>query len=140
MIPEEKLSDFIAAATTHGASHAAIIPSGDIVVEEGLAALCNGEFTCPNFGLAASCPPHVGGSGQFRQWQTQCPWALVVKIELPADLLFSDGRNQVMQLLHQIVALLETTAIGEGFPHSKGFAGGSCKTLFCPDEPRYPEP
>jgi len=51
-----------------GATDSAVISSSDIRVDDDLAALCNGEYTCPNYGLAASCPPHVGGPGQFKKW------------------------------------------------------------------------
>jgi predicted metal-binding protein len=48
--------------------------------------------------------------------------------------MFSDERNGVMQLLHQIVATVEQKAIEMGYKNSKGFAGGSCKKLFCDDQ------
>ena len=47
--------------------------------------------------------------------------------------MFSDERKGVMQLLHQIVAAVEQKAIKIGFESSKGFAGGSCKDMFCED-------
>ena len=62
------LADLKQEAIRFGASDSAVISSGDIRVEDDLAALCNGEYTCPNYGLAASCPPHVGGPGQFKKW------------------------------------------------------------------------
>ena len=36
-----------------------------------------------------------------------------------------------MKLLHQIVAAVERKAVATGFGNAKGFAGGSCKELFC---------
>ena len=39
-----------------------------------------------------------------------------------------------MQLLHQIVADVEGKAMEMEFKKSKGFAGGSCKDLFCDDQ------
>jgi predicted metal-binding protein len=51
-----------------GATACAIIASKDIQVKDSLAALCNGEYTCPNYGLAASCPTHVKGPAEFRKW------------------------------------------------------------------------
>jgi predicted metal-binding protein len=118
-------------AIRFGATDSAVISSSDIRVEDDLAALCNGEYTCPNYGLAASCPPHVGGPEQFRKWQKKSRYSITVKIELPASVMFSDARKEVMRLLHQLVAGVEKKAIESGFGQSRAFAGGSCKQLFC---------
>lgn len=116
-----------------GASDSAVILSREIQVKDKLAALCNGEYTCPNYGLGKSCPPHVQGPGQFRRWQVKSPFSIVVKIELPSSVMFSQGRQDVMRLLHDIVASVEKKAAGAGFENSRAFAGGSCKDLFCRD-------
>jgi predicted metal-binding protein len=108
--------------------------SKEIQVKDGLAALCNGAYTCPHYGLAASCPPHVEGPAAFRKWQARSKYAITVKIELPTSIMFSNERQGVMQLLHQIVAAVEQKAIAMGFEKSKAFAGGSCKELFCGDQ------
>ena len=117
-----------------GATSAALISSKDIQIREDLAALCKGEYVCPKYGLAASCPPHVEGPAAFRKWQAQSKYAITVKIELPAAVMFSDERQGVMQLLHQVVAGVEQKAVEAGFEKSKAFAGGSCKALFCDDQ------
>jgi len=114
-----------------GATDSAVIFSGDIRVDDDLAALCNGEYTCPDYGLAGSCPPHVQGPEQFRKWQGKSRYSITVKIELPSSVMFSDGRKDVMRLLHQVVAGVEKKAIEFGFSQSRAFAGGSCKQLFC---------
>ena len=129
-----KLAHLTQEAKRLGATSSAIISSKEIRVKDNLAALCNGEYTCPNYGLAASCPPYVEGPVEFRKWQAQSKYAITVKIELPASAMFSDERQGVMQLLHQIVAAVEQKAIESGFKNSKGFAGGSCKELFCDDQ------
>jgi len=125
------LTDLKQEAIRSGATDSAVISSGDIRTDDDLAALCNGEYTCPSYGLAASCPPHVQGPEQFRKWQKKSRYAITVKIELPASVMFSDGRKEVMRLLHQVVAGVEKKAIAFGFTRSRAFAGGSCKQLFC---------
>ncbi len=132
-ISKQSLAPLTLKATRLGATSAAIISSKEIQIKDHLAALCNGEFTCPNYGLAASCPPHVEGPVQFRKWQEESKYSITVKIELPTSVMFSDERNDVMRLLHQIVAGVEQKAIEIGFNNAKGFAGGSCKELFCED-------
>ncbi len=132
-LSKQQLEDLTQEAKRLGATSSAVILS-DIQVKDELAALCNGEYTCPNYGVAASCPPNVGGPTAFRKWQAQSRYSITVKIELPTSVMFSVERKGVAHLLHSIVAAVEQKAAKMGFPNSKGFAGGSCKELFCDDE------
>lgn len=116
-----------------GATCAAVISSKKIQVKDTLAALCNGEYPCLNYGLSAGCPPNVEGPAGFKKWQAGSEYSITVKIDIPTSVMFSSARKEVMQLLHQIVSAVELKAIEAGFTHSKGFAGGSCKELFCDD-------
>lgn len=134
MTSKHQLAPLTEEAERLGATDSTIISSKEIQVKDDLAALCNGEFACPNYGLAASCPPHVEGPTGFRKWQAESEYSITVSIELPTSVMFSDERNGVMQLLHQIVADVEQKAVKMGFQKSKGFAGGSCKELFCDDQ------
>lgn len=134
MTSKQKLVQLTHEAKRHGATSSAVISSKEIQVKEHLAALCNGEYTCPNYGLAASCPPHVEGPVEFRKWQAKSKYSIAVKIELPTSVLFSDECKGVMLLLHHIVSAVEQKAIEIGFKKSKAFAGGSCKELFCEDQ------
>ena len=134
VISKQQLAHLTEEANRCGATASAIIASKEIQVEDHLAALCNGDYTCPNYGLGASCPPNVEGPVEFRKWQAQSQYSITVKIELPTTVMFSGERKGVMQLLHQIVAKVEQKAIEMGFKNSKGFAGGSCKDLFCDDQ------
>ena len=76
---EQQLEQLTQEAKTLGATSAAIISSKEIQVKDHLAALCNGEYSCPNYGLAASCPPYVGGPTEFRKWQAQSKYSITVK-------------------------------------------------------------
>ena len=134
LISKQQLELLTQEAKNLGANACAIILSKEIQVKDNLAARCNGEYTCPNYGLAASCPPHVEGPAQFRKWQSQSQYSITLKIELSSSVMFSDERKGVMKLLHQIVAAVERKAIEIGFGKSKAFAGGSCKELFCSDQ------
>ena len=134
LISKQQLEQLTQKAKRLGANASAIISSKEIQVKDNLAALCNGEYACPNYGLAASCPPNVEGPAEFRTWQKGSEYSIAVKIELPTSVMFSDERKGVMQLLHLIVAAIEQKAIEIGFGKSKAFAGGSCKELFCDDQ------
>lgn len=117
-------------AISMGAGNAGIIASHEISVEDSLAKLCN-EPPCENYGLSASCPPYVSGPSGFRNLQKALEYALVVRIIIPSAVFFSDERKEVWRLLHEIVAGVETTAVGLGYPDSKAFAASSCKKVFC---------
>ncbi len=131
---KQQLSHLTHEAKRLGATGSTIISSKEIQVKDNLAALCNGEYTCQYYGLAASCPPYVEGPVVFRKWQAQSEYSITVRIELPTSVMFSDERKGVTQLLHHIVAAIEQKAMEIGFKNSKGFAGGSCKELFCDDQ------
>ncbi len=134
MISKQQPAHLTREAKRLGATSSAIISSKEIQVKDCLAALCNGAYPCPYYGLAANCPPNVEGPVEFRKWQAQSKYSITVRIELPTSVMFSDERKGVFQLLHQIVAVVEQKAIELGFEKSKAFAGGSCKELFCDDK------
>ncbi|HPD61413.1 MAG TPA: DUF2284 domain-containing protein [Thermodesulfobacteriota bacterium] len=129
---ELNLKELVRLACSLGASDAHIISSSDIVIENDLANFCR-EPQCENYGLSPSCPPHVSGPSVFRELQKSIKWAIVVRIDVSSAMLFSEERRKVMRLLHEIVAAIEQTAVGMGYPDSKAFAGGSCKKIFCHD-------
>lgn len=121
-------------ARQKGAHGASIIDVQTIVVNDRLADLCR-HPGCPHYGLSPSCPPHVGGPEQFRQWQNQYGWAVLVRIDVPTRILLSEKRRDAFRQLHGLAALIETSAIDSGYSEARAFAGGSCKELFCRDLP-----
>ena len=125
------ISRLISAAIRSGASDARRIATAEIVVKDTLAALCNGEPRCEQYGLASSCPPHVSGPSGFRKWQKNSEHAIVVRIDVPTAALFSEERREIMHLLHEVVSTVEQKAVTIGYIASRGFAGGSCKKIFC---------
>jgi len=137
-VHEEKskatLSKLAECARLAGATDAAPIDPAEILIEDDLADLCR-QPRCRNYGLSRSCPPHVEGPGTFRQWLMAYRQALVIKIDVPSEILLSGARDEVMRLLHEIAAGVEAAAVEMGFPASKAFAGGSCKMLFCGEHP-----
>jgi predicted metal-binding protein len=137
-ISESSRSDLqgrlIQLARDRGAHDAAIINVKAIGVEDRLADLCR-QPGCANYGLAAGCPPHVGGPAQFRQWQKAYHRAILIRIDVPTAILLSEKRRDVFRRLHDIAASIEQTAVDSGFTEARAFAGGSCKELFCADQP-----
>lgn len=131
---QQDMEKLIRHACLAGATEVRQLSPSEIVVEEQLVRFCS-EPRCENYGLSPSCPPHVAGPDGFRQLRLKCRTALVVRLEVPSAVLFSNERKEVMRLLHEIVAGVELAAVALGYTGSKAFAGGSCKDLFCYDRP-----
>ena len=129
---DSMLEELVRLGRTLGAGDVRAISAKEISVEDRLANLCR-EPKCKNYGLSPSCPPHVGGPSEFRNLLEKYEQAIVVRIVVPSSALFSDAREDIMRLLHQIVAGIEQEAVRMGFNGAKAFAGGSCKNLFCDD-------
>jgi len=127
------LNELIRLACRLGASDAAVIAASEISIEDDLATLCQ-DPQCENYGLSTSCPPHVAGPDGFRKFQKTFQQAVVFKIDVATEILLSSQRGEIFQLLHEIAADIEQAAVGMGYAHAKGFAGGSCKNLFCRDQ------
>jgi predicted metal-binding protein len=115
-----------------GASDARVICTAKISVKDDLANLCK-EPGCENYGLSASCPPHVTGPAGFRKLLKTFEHAVVFKIDVSSEILFSDERRDIFRLLHEIAANIEQSAIEMGYQNSSAYAGGSCKQIFCRD-------
>jgi len=128
------LEKLVQKAISMGASDAMSIPSNDISVEDHLARYCL-EPRCPTYGLSPSCPPYVSGPDGFREIRQTHKHAIVVRLDAPATVLFSDKNTVIFRLLHEIVAGIEQEAMRSGYPNSKAFAGGSCKKIFCDTYP-----
>jgi len=127
-----RLKELTQLAYQLGASGATDISTSDISVEDDLANLCR-EPKCENYGLSTSCPPHVSGPSGFRGLLKKFKHAIVIKIDVPLEILLSSDRRDIMRLLHEIAADIEQAAVKTGCPSSKAFAGGSCKKIFCHD-------
>ena len=117
-----------------GFSGAALIYADEIVVEDSLAGLC-ADPRCENYGLSPSCPPHVSGPKGFRRLVRDYSRALVVKLDLSTETLLSPRRNETARFLHENTATLEKAARELGCAKARAFACGSCKKIFCADQP-----
>ncbi len=123
------MASLLELAARSGATDSRVISTGDLLIEDRLADICK-ETSCEGYGRSKSCPPHVAGPSKFREWIKTIDHAIVVKIDVPMEILLSE-REDIMRLLHEIVASVELAAIQLGYARSKAFAGGSCKQFFC---------
>jgi predicted metal-binding protein len=135
--PPALLNRLVQLACQRGADAAAVVPAAEIHVDDQLANLCI-DPRCEMLGLAASCPPHVGGPQAFRQLRAQVDWAIVLKIDVPTQTLLGEERYPIYRLLHSIAAAVERAAIDQGCSNARAFAGGSCKRIFCADHDDCP--
>ena len=130
-----KLNNLVEHAHKAGATSIEIISTRDIVVDNKFADMCL-EPRCENYGLSKSCPPHVSGPSAFKKKLEKFNKAAFFKIDVPSEILYSNERLELFQLLHEIAAGIEQNAIKIGFTNAQAYAGGSCKELFCHDHPQ----
>jgi predicted metal-binding protein len=68
--------------------------------------------------------------GRFIEILSKSSAALVFRIVVPSELLYSSDRHEIAGFIHQTAAEIERYAISKGDP-AIGFAGGACKEIFC---------
>ena len=128
------LSDIVQKAYEFGATGVAIIPAKKIVVDYNLAARCK-EPRCENYGLSKSCPPYVSGPTAFKNLLQTFQKAIFFKIDVPSEILYPMERREIFELLHHVASGIEKESIKMGYTNAQGYAGGSCKKIFCHDHP-----
>jgi predicted metal-binding protein len=126
----EQLRDLTELAVAMGSDAATLIETVNIRIDPQLAALCL-ETKCPNYGQSPTCPPNVEGPEWLLEYSRSTPHCIFLKIEMDENAMYSEQRDEIAKLLHFIVVEIEKEAIRKGFTQSKGFAGGSCKNIFC---------
>ncbi|MEN6376146.1 MAG: DUF2284 domain-containing protein [Smithella sp.] len=131
----DSLQDLINKAFELGVSDAGIISARSIVVEDRFVEMC-ATPQCPGYGQSPNCPPHAMKPGKFRKLLAQYEHVLAFKIDTPTEVLLDDRRFDVAKLIHEISAVIERLAKEKGFVHSRGFAAGSCKMIFCREQAR----
>ncbi|WP_028579289.1 DUF2284 domain-containing protein [Desulfogranum japonicum] len=130
------MSDFSAlvqVALETGASAAKVVSVDHVRVEQRLAGLCR-EPRCPSYGLAPGCPPHAMSPSAFDDMLAICVRVLVFKRDIPMKFLYDKRRLEVAKSIHRIAAQVERAAKKIGYTGASGFAAGSCKELFCPNQ------
>jgi len=120
-------------ALAFGANDAKEILVERIPIEDEIIELCKAPL-CEGFGQSAHCPPHVMKPEQARIWLRGFSKALVFKLDVHADLLLSKNRFNEFRKVYLIATELEKLATSHGCP-AYGLAAGSCKPVFCKDEP-----
>jgi len=67
-----------------GADHAAALPGGQVVLDEGFREICRGN-ACGNYGNCYMCPPDVGDIHQLMAAVRACPAAVLYQTIHPLE-------------------------------------------------------
>lgn len=132
MIEQGILDSIVSRAQRQGVSDVRIVSPDMIPVDSRFVAYCR-EPRCPGFGMSMSCPPNVEGPDWFREFKSGFDAVLVFKFDVPSRVLLSEERHGITRLIHETAAGIEIAARQARLSRSRGFAGGSCKALFCSD-------
>jgi len=122
-----------------GATDAKIITSDMILVDERVRAKCIYP-KCSNYGTNANCPPYAMEIDLVRKIVKNFQYAIFIKIEIPS--IEMAGPEVKLKRLHvrgqrknhEIVSKIEAEAFFDGYHLALGFAGGPCKSTFCPND------
>jgi len=128
----QEFEDLLALAHQKGVSDSVIVSPDIIPVDEKFARFCR-EPGCSGYGQSMSCPPHAKGPDWFRSKISSYTHALVFKFDVPTASLLGNERLDLLGLIHETAAQLEEFSMENGYPRAMGFAGGSCKEVFCAD-------
>ena len=123
----------LAKALRLGATEVRLLSARELLVRDDLAARCC-QPRCENYGRSIGCPPHVAGPQGFRELLAGYRQLLFFRIEVPGEVLYSSDNRELFQLLHEVTAGIEGEAIALGWRRARGFAGDSCKRLFCEED------
>jgi predicted metal-binding protein len=126
----EKFDHILKFAQVKGVSDALIISPEIIPVNDKFVRFCK-EPGCPGYGQSMSCPPHAKGPDWFRSRIKTHTHVLIFKFDVPTTSLLGIERLDLLGLIHETAAQLETLACDMRFERSIGLAGGSCKEVFC---------
>ena len=123
-----------------GATDAKIIVTDLIAIDERVRAKCLYP-KCAHYGTSANCPPHVMDLDQVRKVVGNYRHAVFIRLQTPADRIAgAEARKKRLYAgnynrTHEIVTKIESEAFYDGYYLALGFACGTCKSVFCRNEP-----
>ena len=141
---KQDLDRYVKLALEHGATAAAIVPTGQIIVDERVRMKCRFPL-CAQYGTSMNCPPYTGGIEEMQKRVKLYQFAIVCKLDTPGAHLVSQGANSKgaesqkglkdLRLLCKIVSTVESAAFYDGYYLAAGFTSASCKLIWCKDVP-----
>jgi predicted metal-binding protein len=137
---KQTLEAYCRLAQESGASDAAVIASGDVVVDERVRLKCLVP-RCLRAGETPNCPPNAPDLDLVRKAFAAYSRAILFKCDVSPIQAYAPGsgktkeeRRRVLSYHRQssdVVYSLERQAYKDGFHLAMGFGGGSCKDYLC---------
>jgi len=136
----QDLEEYRKYALELGASEAVIIKSGDLIFDPRVRLKCIYP-KCRWYGTNAHCPPYAPDPERVQAALARFRYGILYRIRVPAEDFtgsYNDpgGRSRPakwQKLNCQIASLVEARAFYDGYCLALGFAGGPCKSIFCPE-------
>jgi predicted metal-binding protein len=123
-----------------GASASAIIPAGDVVVDERVRLKCLVP-RCLRAGETPNCPPHAPDLDLVRRAFSHYSWAVLFKCDVGPIEDYAPGAGKTKEEKRRVLSFhrqssdavyeLERQAYKDGYHLAVGFGGGSCKDYLC---------
>ena len=136
---QQDLEKYRQRAIELGATDARIITTDMVLIDERVRAKCIYP-KCQHYGTNANCPPYAMDLDLLRKIVSNFHYAIFIKIEVPSEEVAGpEARERRLAIRsaiknHEIVSKIEAEAFYDGYYLAVGFAGGSCKRSFCPNE------
>ena len=135
---QQDLEKYRQRAIELGATDAKVITTDTILIDDRVRAKCIYP-KCRRYGTNANCPPYAMELDLVRKTVNGFRHAIFFKIQVPSDEVAGPeardkqlyGHSTIKN--HEIVSKIEAEAFFDGHHLALGFAGGSCKSVFCPD-------
>jgi predicted metal-binding protein len=126
----ERLEELKKFAVAAGASRAAIMPAGDLVVRTSAWAKCFIP-ACKYYGTSIMCPPHNPLTPDItRKIVDEYKYGILFQLDVPVDRFVGSEWRRLhveKELAHKkMLAEIEGKAFHMGFPLALGFAAGEC--------------
>ncbi|MFC1861371.1 DUF2284 domain-containing protein [Chloroflexota bacterium] len=118
------------------AQDAKIIPTDMILIDERVRAKCINP-KCHVYGTCANCPPYGLDIDFIRKLVNNYHYAIFTMFSIPPEEITgktdADTKERIRSQIknHEMISKLEAEAFYDGYHLAVGFAGGSCKELFC---------
>ena len=123
-----------------GASEVAVIPAGDVIVDERVRLKCLVP-RCLRAGETPNCPPHAPELDLIRKALEKFSWAVLFKCNVGPLEEYAPGRGKTTEEKRRVLSFhkqssevvyaLERQAYKDGYHLAIGFGGGSCKDYLC---------
>jgi len=121
-----------------GATDAKIITTDMVLIDERVRAKCIYP-KCHSYGTNINCPPYAMDLDMVRKVVNKFRYAIFFMLKVPSEMIAGPevrpkrlGRPTERKI-YDIASEVETEAFYDGYHLALGFAGGPCKSAFCPD-------